>query len=138
FTTNAVDVNVVANDVRDIDRHLTVRECSEADLTAAIDHLDRVVEGARRCGAFEHVVNTLAAVQIFHGLHHVIHLADIDDVIGTQLLADLQAIVARAGQNDGLRAKGLSNSDAEESDWSGTGHHDAFTRNESAELRKAV
>src|SRR5690606_4884696 len=58
--------------------------------------------------------------------------------IGTKLLADLQAIVARAGQNDGLRAKGLGNSDAEESDWSGTGHHDTFTRNEAAELRQAV
>src|SRR5262249_44909461 len=40
FAANAIDVDVVAHDLRDVDRRLLVREGGEADFAAAVDHAD--------------------------------------------------------------------------------------------------
>src|ERR1700733_851564 len=41
LAADAVEINVVALDVGDVDRRLVVRERGETDLAAAIDHADR-------------------------------------------------------------------------------------------------
>src|SRR5262245_9066936 len=46
LAANAVDVDIVTHDMRDIDRHFLVRKGRETDAAAAIDHADRIVDGA--------------------------------------------------------------------------------------------
>src|SRR5262250_1193407 len=41
LAADAVEIDVVAHDVGDVDRRLLVRERGEADLAAAVDHADR-------------------------------------------------------------------------------------------------
>ena len=62
---------LLRDDMPDIDHRLLVREGREADLAAAIDHLDGVVERARRRRTFEHVVDALAAVELLDGRNDV-------------------------------------------------------------------
>src|ERR1044072_7774606 len=98
LAADAEQVDVVAHDVRHIDRCFLMREGGQTYLAAAIDHADRVVHGIRRAGALDDVVDALAAVEPAHGLDRIF-VARIDDVIGTELEADFQPVVARAGQD---------------------------------------
>src|SRR5262249_57681319 len=99
FAADAVDVDVVAHDLGDIDRRLLVREGREADLAAAVDHAHRLVDGVGRARALEHVVDALAAVELAYRRDRVL-APDVDDVVGTELAADLEPVVARAGEAD--------------------------------------
>src|SRR6516162_7464007 len=127
FAADAVDVDVVAHDLGDIDRRLLVREGGEADLAAAVDHAHRLVDGVGRARALEHVVDALAAVELAYRRDRVLP-PDVDHVVGTELAADLEAVVARAGEDDGMRAERLCDRDAKEPDRAGAGDHDALAR----------
>src|SRR5690242_6270936 len=96
FAANAVDVDVVAHDMRDIDRGFAVRKRREAYLATAIDHLDRFIERVRSRRAFEHIIDALAAVEPFDGLDHVTLLADVEYMVGAEIESDLQPIVPGA------------------------------------------
>src|SRR5262249_7180455 len=137
FAADAVDVDVVAHDLGDIDRRLLVREGGEADLAAAVDHADRLVDAVGRARALEHVVDALAAVEPPHRRDCVLP-RDVDDVVGTELAADLEPVVARAGEDDRLRAERLRDGNAEEPDRAGAGDHDALARDQAAELGEPV
>src|SRR5262249_36560595 len=63
---------------------------------------------------------------------------DVDDVVGTELAADLEPVVARAGEDDRLRAERLRDGNAEEADRAGAGDHDALARDQAAELGEPV
>src|SRR6516225_6345605 len=114
FAADAVDV--VAHDLGDIDRRLLVREGRKADFAAAVDHAHRLVDGVGRARALEHVV----------------------DVVGTELAADLEAVVARAREDNRLRAERLRDGNPEEPDRAGAGDHDALARDQPAELGEPV
>src|SRR6516225_5204281 len=137
FAADAVDVDVVAHDLGDIDRRLLVREGGEADLAAAVDHAHRLVDGVGRARAFEHVVDALAAVELAYRRDRVLP-PDVDDVVGTELAADLEAVVARAGEDDRMRAERLRDGNPEEPDRAGAGDHDALARDQPAELGEPV
>src|SRR5215472_653307 len=113
FAADAVDVDVVAHDLGDIDRRLLVREGGEADLAAAVDHARRLVDGVGRARALEHIVDALAAIEPAHRRDRVLP-PDVDDVVGTELAADLEPIVARTGEDYGMRAERPCDRDAEE------------------------
>src|SRR6516164_7272384 len=137
FAADAVDVDVVAHDLGDIDPRLLVREGGEADLAAAVDHAHGLVDGVGRARAFEHVVDALAAVEPAHRRDRVVSL-DVDHVVGTELAADLEPVVARTGEDDGMRAERLCDRDAKEPDRAGAGDHDALARDQPAELGEPV
>ena len=59
-------------------------------------------------------------------------------MIGAELEADLQPIVARAGEDDGLRAHRFRHRDAEKADRPRPGDDDAFAGDETAELGQPV
>src|SRR5215469_218115 len=102
FAADAVDVDVVAHDLGDIDRRLLVREGGEADLAAAVDHADCVVDGVGRARALEHVVDALAAVEPPHRRDCVLP-RDVDDVVGTELAADLEPVILTGTRDKRLR-----------------------------------
>src|SRR5262245_11832804 len=137
FPADTVDVDVVAHDLRDIDRRLLVWEGGEADLAAAVDHAHRLVDGVGRARALEHIVDALAAVEPAHRRDRVLP-PDVDDVVGTELAADLEPIVARTGEDDGMRAERPCDRDAEEADRAGAGDHHALARDQPAELGEPV
>ena len=137
FAANAIDVDVVAHDLRDVDRRLLVREGGEADFAAAVDHADRFVDGIGRARALEHIVDTLAAVEPAHR-RDCVFPSDVDDVVGTELAADLEPVVARTGEDDGMRAERPCDRDAEEADRAGAGDHHAFACDQPAELGEPV
>src|SRR5262249_9965875 len=56
FAADAVDIDVVAHDLGDIDRRLLVREGREADFAAAVDDAHRLVDRVGRARALEPVV----------------------------------------------------------------------------------
>src|SRR6516165_5873356 len=62
-------------------------------------------------GAPEHVVDALAAVELAYRRDRVLP-PDVDDVVGTELAADLEPVVARAGEGDRLRAERLRDGNA--------------------------
>src|SRR5262252_2771750 len=137
FAADTVDVDVVAHDLRDIDRRLLVREGGEADLAAAVDHAHRLVDSVGRARALEHIVDALAAVEPAHRRDRVLS-PDVDHVVGTELAADLEPVVARAGEDDGMRAERLRDGAAEKPDRAGAGDHHTFARNQPAELGEPV
>ena len=85
-----------------------------------------------------HVVDALAAVEVLDGLHDIVDLPDVDDVIGAEFEPDLQPVVARAGEDDGMRPHRLGDRDTEQPDRTGTGHHHALARDQTAEFGQAV
>src|SRR5262245_27975554 len=137
FAADAVDVDVVAHDLGDIDRRLLVREGRKADFAAAVDHAHRLVDGVGRARALEYVVDTLAAVELAHRRDRIL-APDVDDVVGTELAADLEAVVARAGEDDRMRAERLRDGNAKEPDRAGAGDHHALARDQAAELGEPV
>src|SRR5229473_2714987 len=102
LAADAVEIDVVAHDVGDVDRRLLVREGGEADLAAAIDHADRLVDRIGRARAFDHVIDALAAVELLDRLDDVGLFADVDDVVGAELAPDLEAVVAGAREDHRL------------------------------------
>src|SRR6185312_14064289 len=96
---DAIDIDVVAHDVRDVDRHFLVREGRKADAAAAIDHADRIVHGAGRGRAFDDVVDALAAIELLHLGHDVGRFTNVDDMVGTEFEPYFQAVVTRAGED---------------------------------------
>src|SRR5215472_4744606 len=137
FAADAIEVNVVAHDMGDVDRRFGVRERRQAHFAAAIDHIDRLVHRVRRAGAFDDIIDAFTAVEPLDRLDDIF-IADIDNVIGAELAADLQPIVARAGEDDRLRAQGLRHRYTKKTDRSGTGDDNALAGNEAAELGEPV
>src|SRR5262252_9066231 len=137
FAADTIDVDIVAHDLGDIDRRLLVREGGEADLAAAVDHAHRLVDGVGRARALEHIVDTLAAVEPAHRRDRVLP-PDVDDVVGTELAADLEPVVARAGEDDRMRAERFRDGNAEQPDRAGAGDHDALAGDQPAELGEPV
>src|SRR4029453_9364833 len=129
FAANAVDVDVVAHDLCDIDRRLLVREGGEADFAATVDHADRLVDGVGRAGALRDVVDAVAAVDAAHRRNRIL-APHVDDVVGAELATDREPVVACAGEDDRMRAERLGDGDAEEPDRSGAGDHDALPRDQ--------
>src|SRR6266480_1518088 len=84
FPADAIDVDVVAHDLGDIDRRFLVREGGEADFAAAVDHADRLVDGVGRARALEHVIDALAAVEAAHRRNRIL-APHVDDVVGAEL-----------------------------------------------------
>ncbi len=114
-----------------------VRERGEADLAAAIDHADRVVHRIRRARALDHIVDALAAVEPAHRFDGIL-VAHVDDMIGAELAADFQPIVARAGEDHGRGAQRLRHRDAEKTDRARAGDDDALAGHQAAELGQPV
>src|SRR5262245_58834823 len=88
FPADAVNVDVVAHDMRDIYRHLLVRKRRKADAPAPVDHAHGVVYSAGRRRAFDNIVDAPAAVELFYFCNDVGSLADIDDSVGAEFEAD--------------------------------------------------
>src|SRR5215470_1147952 len=121
FAANAIDVDVVAHDLRDVDRRLLVREGGEADFAAAVDHADSFVDGIGRAGTLEHVVDAFAAVEAAHRLDRIL-LRHVDHVVRAKVAADPEPVVARPGQDYGLRAERLGDRDTKKPDRTGPRH----------------
>ena len=60
--------------------------------------------------------------------------ADIDDMIGAELLAHFEPALARAGEDDGRGTQGLRDADAHETDRAWPHHHDALASDEPTQL----
>ncbi len=114
-----------------------MRERCKADAAAAVDHLCRLID-AVGCGrTLDHIVDTLAAHDLVYRLDRVF-LAYIDDMVGTQLLADFKPVVAGAGQDNRLRTHRLGHGHAHQADGAGSGNDHAFTGNQSAQFGEAI
>src|SRR6516165_10199464 len=98
LTANAVEVDVVAHDMGDVDCYLLVRKGGQAHLSPPIDHADGIVHGMGRTRTFEHVVDPLAAIEPAHGSDGVL-VAHIYNVVGAKLQARPQPVVARARED---------------------------------------
>ena len=59
-------------------------------------------------------------------------------MIGPQLGANFQTVVAGPRQNDRLRTQRLGNGDAKQAYWPRPGHHDTFARHQSTKFGQAV
>ena len=137
FAADAVQVDVVAHQVGDINFIGLCREGRQADLAAAVDHQGCFIEPVRRTGAFDDIVDTFAAGQFAH-LRHDVLVAHVDHVIGTQLFADFKPVVARAGQDHWLGAQRLGNGGAHQADRPRSGNDNAFAGDQAAKLGQAV
>src|SRR3954468_13197859 len=137
LAADPVEVDVVAHQVRNVDRDLVGGERREADLAAAVQHLGGLVDRVRRPRALQHEVDALAPGQLTHRFDGVL-VADVDHVVCAEALADLEPVVARAGQDDGLGAERLGNRRAEEPDRARAAHDDRVAGDQATELRQAV
>src|SRR5207244_2848076 len=81
-------------------------------------HTDRFVDGIGRARALEHVVEAFVAVEPAHRVDRVL-LRHVDHVVRAELAAALEPVIARPGQDDGLRADRLGDRYAETPDRSG-------------------
>src|SRR3569833_1361276 len=138
FAADAKDVDDVADEMGDIDFGRLAGESREADTATAVDHTRRFVDRVWSTRALDHVIDTLAAVEFARLGNNVFLVVHIDDVIRTQLLADLKAIVARAGENDRLCAERLGNRDAQQADRARTRDDNALASNEAAKFGQAI
>src|SRR6185437_8471186 len=102
-------------------------EGSKTNAAAAVDHARGFVDGFRCAGTFDDVVDALTAVQLAHRFDRIF-FPGIDDKISAQFLADLKAVVARAGEDYRMGAERLRDRHAEQSDRTGARHHDALAR----------
>src|SRR5262249_30489659 len=116
---------------------LLVRKGGEADAAAAVGHVGGVVDRVRRARAFDDVIDAIAAGEPAHRLDRVL-LAHVDHMVGAEFAADLQAIVARAGEDHGARAERLGDGDAEQPDGAGPEYRDALAGDEAAEFGQPV
>src|SRR6266545_4819869 len=95
FPADAIDVDVVAHDLGDIDRRFLVREGGEADFAAAVDHADRLVDGVGRARALEHVIDALAAVEAAHRRNRIL-APHVDDLVFAEAAVGGEAVGAVA------------------------------------------
>ena len=137
LAADAVDVDVVAHEIRDVDRDRLVRKRGEAQLAAAVEHACRVVDRVRRGGTFEHVVETVSAGETPDRLDRILP-AYVDHVVGAELAADLQAVVARAGEDHRSGAQCLGDGDPEQADRAGAQHRHAFAGDEPTQFGEPV
>src|SRR5580704_1391218 len=112
LSANAEKINVVAHDVRDIDEAGFVREGSKTDLAATVEHVRSLTDRIRCAGTFDDIVGTGTAGDAPHCLNRIF-TAHINDVVGAELPADAQPVVACARQDHGFGAEGFCNGDAE-------------------------
>ena len=81
--------------------------------------------------------HTQAAVEPVHSCDGIFAL-DIDNVVGAECEPDLEAVVARAGENDRRGVKSLCHRDAEKSDRSGPGDDHALAGDEAPQFRQPI
>ena len=131
LAADAVNVDVVAHEIGQIDRHLFAGERGETDAAAAIDHPRRLVESVRRARAFQHVLDALASGQPGDSRDGIL-VAHIDDRVRPEFAAHFQPAVARAGQNNRRGAERLGDRNPHQSDRSRAGHDDALAGDQPA------
>src|SRR5262249_25542133 len=78
-----------------------------ADAAATLDVFERLLHGGRAAGALEDGIGSLAVGDLANAIGQIL-LPHVDRKVSAQPYADLQARVARAGQDDALRAEGLA------------------------------
>ena len=137
FAPDTVDINVVAHEMCDVGGHRLVGKRRKADLAAAIGHVNGLVDRRFRAGAFNHIVGADPAGELPDDVDRVL-VADIDDAVGAQFLADRKPLVAGSCQHHRARAECLGHGHRKEPDWAGTNHHDALAGHQSAEFGEAV
>src|SRR4029077_9816758 len=138
LTTNAVHVDVVAHDMRDVDRHFFVRKGSKTDAAAAVDHTQRIIDRGGRCRAFDDIVDALAAVQLLHFGHDIGRLANVDHRVGAELLADFQTVVARACEYHRLGTERFGHSHRHQADRAWAGDADALAGHNPAKFGQRI
>ena len=106
FTANAVDVDVILHQMREIDRNRTVRKCGETDLAAAVGHVNRMIDGGLGAGAFDHIIRTDPTSERFDDVD-CIFFGNIDDTVRPELSADCEAGIAGSGQDDRAFRSGM-------------------------------
>ena len=137
FAANAVDVDVVLHQMRDIHRHRFVRKCGQADLAAAIGHVDGLIDRRLGARAFDDIVRADPAGELLDDLDGVL-IVDIDDAVGAEFLADREPPVARSRQDHRACAERFGDRHREQPDRARADHDDAFAGDQSAELGQAV
>jgi hypothetical protein len=95
FAANAIDIDIVLDEVRDIGRHRLVRERGEADLAAAIGHVNGLIDRGLGACAFDDIIRADPAGELPYDTDRIL-LSDVDDAVGTELPADREATVARS------------------------------------------
>src|SRR5205807_3159087 len=80
LTANAIDIDIVPDEMRNIRRYRLVRERGEADFPASIGHADGLVDGCFRAGAFDHIIRADPAGELFYDTDRIL-VVDIDDAI---------------------------------------------------------
>src|SRR5712671_572773 len=85
----------------------------DADASPTPDVLERLLHRARPAGALENAVGAPAAGDLPHTIAEVL-VANVDGMVGAQLLADRQPRVAGAGEDDPGGAEGLAELDGDE------------------------
>jgi len=137
FAANAVDVNIVLHEMREIRRHRVVRECRKTDFPAAIGHMNGLIDGGFGAGALDHIIRADPAGELPDDVERVF-FGDVDDAVRAELLAYREAAVAGARQDDGVRSQCSCDRHGEQPDRSRANYHHALTGNESAKFGQAV
>jgi enoyl-CoA hydratase/carnithine racemase len=81
FASNSVSVDVVLHEMRDIDRDRIVRKRGEADLAAAVGHVNGLIDRCFGSGALDHIVGAETVSELLDHLNGIL-VVDIDDAIG--------------------------------------------------------
>ena len=100
-------------------------KCRKADLAPAVGHVDGLVDGRFRAGAFDHIVGADPAGELLDDIYRVL-VTDIDDAVGAQFLADCKSLVARSRQHHRACAERLGHGYCKEPDRARTDHHDTL------------
>ena len=74
FAADAEHRNVIAHQLGDIDRHRLVGEADQANPSAAHHHVHAVVQAVGLSGAFDDIVNALAAGDALHRLDRIFRI----------------------------------------------------------------
>ena len=72
FAADAIDIDVVLDEIGEVGGDGIVRECREADFPAAIGHVDRLLDGGLGAGAFDHVIRADAAGELLDDFDRVL------------------------------------------------------------------
>ncbi len=132
LAADPVEVDVVPDDLRQIDRHRLAGEGGQTDPSAPLHHVHGLVQGIGRPGALQDVVDTPAAGDPFHRFHGIF-LADIDDMVRAELQPQVQPRVAGPGEDDGLGAQGLADGDPHQADRARAGDDEALPGDQAAQ-----
>ena len=85
-----------------------MRERGEADLAAAVGHVNGLIDRRLGTGAFHDIVGANSAGEPFDDLDGIL-VIDIDGTIGTEVLANREPLAACSRQNHRACAKRLGN-----------------------------